>query len=183
MCLPHVVYLWISRSLGLSHLQHSEILGKEDPIIFSVSHTPNGMLPEIEITGVKEKRDPESGIQKVSLEERDVLAGRNEGRTGGFENAGRKNRKYPRRSKLVPKLRPGQALVCVGYGRNKEGSGLMGYREHCSPRMQRGVQRRRWMRPKSVFLGPVGQAAPLGHFSVFPPTVLVCLSPEQERRQ
>lgn len=69
-----------------------------------------------------------------------------------------------------------------GYGRNREGSNLMGYREHCSPRMHRGGQRGSWMRPKSVFLGLVGLAAPLGHFLVFPPTVLVCLSPVQERR-
>lgn len=48
-------------------------------------------LPEIEITDVKEKRDPESGIQKIRLEERDILAGRNEGRTGGLENAGGEN--------------------------------------------------------------------------------------------
>lgn len=98
-------------------------------------------LPEIEITDVKEKRDPESGIQKIRLEERDILAGRNEGRTGGLENAGGgKIHKYPRRRKLVPKLRPAQALVCVGYGRNKAGSGLMGYREYCSPRMHRVVR-------------------------------------------
>lgn len=34
VCLPHVVYLWISRSLGLSQLEHSELLGREDPIFF-----------------------------------------------------------------------------------------------------------------------------------------------------